>query len=101
MDYLTEVKFRNQLRRDLKGVASVATKADRYAKGYAHVESTFDSPTWFRVWFYDAGWQSHAGRALLIAQTLHAAGYEVKIVEQRKMFGEGTERIALYRKAEK
>ncbi len=46
--YLNEVKFRNQLRRDLQGryIGSVANKADRYRKGYIHVEPVFSQPEW-------------------------------------------------------
>jgi hypothetical protein len=95
--YLNEVKFRNQVRRDLKGVSAVANKADRYHKGYAHVEPVWREPDWFKVWFYDAGWSHDAGRPLKIAQTLHLLGYEVKFIKVNEWGSE--KEIAVYRKA--
>jgi hypothetical protein len=109
MNYLNEVKFRNQVRRDLAGLVSVANKSDRYgAMGYryAHIETTSQSQDgWFSVRYQGKHWDivkfahESARTQLLIAQTLHSLGYEVKLVEQRVMFGEGTEKVAHYRKA--
>lgn len=99
--YLNEVKFRNQLRRDLTGryIGSVANKADRYRKGYIHVEPVYNEPDWFKVSYY--GYASDTARTIRLFQTLHLLGYEIKMIERRSYLINETEIIAVYRKAEK
>lgn len=96
--YLNEVKFRNQLRRDLdgKGVASVANKADQYRKGVVHVESTRDGD-WFRVYYYGWNAENKAAVSLKLFQVLHLTGYEIKFVDERTLGG-SVRQVAVYRK---
>ena len=106
--YLSEVKFRNQLRRDVvanKVGASVASKADQYTGGYIHVESHWNEQGWFKVRYSSRGWDNanvahrNAQITLALTQMLHSLGYEIKIVEERGWNRE-MEKVALYRKAE-
>lgn len=107
--YLSEVKMRNQLRKDVianKVGAPVANKANKYDGGYIHLDTYVGEEGWFTIRYSARHWGNESiaynnGQiALNLAQMLHLLGYEVKVIERRKMFGEGTEKIALYRKAE-
>lgn len=107
--YLNEVKFRNQLRRDVsahKVGASVANKSDRYSGGYIHVESHWKEQGWFKVAYSARHWDNantayrNGQIQLALSQMLHLLGYEVKIVEERSWIGDRVEKVALYRKAE-
>jgi hypothetical protein len=95
--YLNEVKFRNQLRRDLQGryIGSVANKADRYRKGYIHVEPVFSQPEWFKIHYY--GYSDDTARTIRLFQTLHLLGYEVKFVKGLDWLNRDAE-TAVYRK---
>ena len=97
--YLNEVKFRNQLRRDLDGkyVASVANKADEFRKGVIHVESVYREPEWFKVYYYGYGESRQLEVSVKLAQVLHLTGYEVKFITERS-WGTDERQVAVYRK---
>lgn len=106
--YLNEVKFRNQLRKDVvanKVGASVANKSDRYTGGYIHVESHWNEQGWFKISYSARNWDNstlahrNAQINLALTQMLHLLGYEIKIVEERG-WNRQMEKVALYRKAE-
>lgn len=105
--YLNEVKFRNQLRKDLKGkgVAPVANKSDRYSAGYVQVAEVFGQPEWFKVSYYSySNKETAQGRyqegviKQRLSQMLHLSGYEAKLITEQKGCGE-QEQVIIYRKA--
>lgn len=108
--YLSEVKLRNRLRKDViayKIGAPVANASQRYSAGYIHVESPVGQDGWYEIRYYGRGWDNNrlahqnAKISQSLYQMLHLLGYEVKIIERRGFLSGGEmERVALYRKAE-
>lgn len=105
--YLSEVKLRNQVRRDViahKVGETVADKSQQYKGGYIHVESVVGHDGWYEIRYSGRRWDNetmarkNAKISLRLSQVLHLCGYEIKFVERRAFMSSEMEIVTLYRK---